>query len=641
MNRKVCETDSLQAVILADEFTTSLSPLQNIYPIIMTPVINISLFDYMIDTLVKSRVQEVFLYCSNHVDLLKKYVSEINCKSFTVSLIISDGCRSLGDALRDIDAKGCIRGYFILIRGNTFTNTDLKTLLNTHRLKVEKDKGTTMTMVLRNVGSTRKSCLYDETCLLVSDKTSKKILHYAKLNNNEKKVKLELNWFLDHSEVELSTCHLDTHIYMCSSSVLPLFADNFDFQTMDDFIRGVLMNEEILDSRIYWIQLNTEDYALPITSWKTYCLLTQDILRRLTYPLTPDALPLSRNFTYMPQSIYKHKTAIIGRGCTLEKDCTLGYKSSLGNNTTVVKSVIGDNCTVGSNVRIYNSFIFSGVKVKDNCFIKNSVLFPDCSVRYASRVHGCILYPGIEVPPRSQYVDSLIESVSSDVTKTKVTKLDIHEQILYSANNEIDECDKYSTDSSSIDRESGLPSSPIPDDTSMFLSEVIDSLLRGYQDKLKCENLILEINSSRYAYNVTMREVTYNVIKAILSLPLHYLSETNTPVDKPKYQKNLKSMIIYFNPIILNYIKNNDAQEDCLRAIEDVASTTDELLPYTQHLLHLFYERDILSEEKILQWYEFISEENDVQHNKVRDVVQPFIKWLEEAEEDSSESDDE
>lgn len=409
---------------------------------------------------------------------------------------------------------------------------------------------------------------------------------------------------------------------------------------MDDFIRGVLMNEEILDSRIYWTQLNVENYALPITSWKTYCLLTQDILRRLTYPLTPDALPLSRNFTYMPQSTYKHKTAIIGRDCTLEKDCTLGYKSSLGKNTTVVKSVIGDNCTVGSNVKIYNSFIFSGVKVKDNCFVKNSMLFPNCCVRYASRLHGCILYPGIEVPPRSQYVDSLIESLSSDVTKTKVTKLDVREQILYSTNNEMDECDKYSTDSSSTDRESE-PSSPIPDDTSMFLSEVIDSLLRGYQDKLKCENLILEINSSRYAYNVTMREVTYNVIKAILSLPLHYLSETNTPVDKPKYQKNLKSMIIYFNPIILNYIKNNDAQEDCLRAIEDVASTTDELLPYTQHLLHLFYERDILSEEKILEWYECVSEESDVQHNKVRDVVRPFIKWLEEAEEDSSESGDE
>lgn len=229
------ETDSLQAVILADDFATSLSPLQNIYPSILMPVINLPLFDYMIETLMKSRVQEVFLYCSCHVDLLKKYVSEVNRKNLTISLIISDGCRSLGDALRDIDAKGCIRGYFILIRGNTFTNTDLKTLLNVHCLKVEKDKGAAMTMVLRNVGSTRKSYLYDETCLVVSDKTNKKLLHYAKLNNNEKKVKLELNWFLDHSEVELSTCHLDTHIYMCSPSVLPLFADNFDFQVNHNF----------------------------------------------------------------------------------------------------------------------------------------------------------------------------------------------------------------------------------------------------------------------------------------------------------------------------------------------------------------------------------------------------------------------
>lgn len=67
--------------------------------------------------------------------------------------------------------------------------------------------------------------------------------------------------------------------------------------------------------------------------------------------------------------------------------------------------------------------------------------------------------------------------------------------------------------------------SPVPDDTnsmcfnlshttqltikpiSVFLTEVIDSLKRGFEDKLQCDNLILEINSSRYAYNVTVREV--------------------------------------------------------------------------------------------------------------------------------------
>lgn len=232
MTSKMCKKDVLQAVILADDFTTSLTPSQNIFPSILMPVINVPLFDYMLETLIKSRIQEVFLYCSSHIDQLKNYVKVKNYKGTAISLIISDGCSSLGDALRDIDTKGWIRGYFILIRGNTFVSTDLKTLLNAHCLKVEKDKGATMTMVLRNFGSTKDSYMSEEASLVVSDKSSNKMLYYAKLKNSEKKVKLELNWFLDHNEIELNTCYLDTHIYLCSPSVLPLFADNFDFQVI-------------------------------------------------------------------------------------------------------------------------------------------------------------------------------------------------------------------------------------------------------------------------------------------------------------------------------------------------------------------------------------------------------------------------
>ncbi|XP_011268191.1 translation initiation factor eIF-2B subunit epsilon [Camponotus floridanus] len=637
MTSKMCKKDVLQAVILADDFTTSLTPSQNIFPSILMPVINVPLFDYMLETLIKSRIQEVFLYCSSHIDLLKEYVKVKNYKGTAISLIISDGCSSLGDALRDIDTKGWIRGYFILIRGNTFVTADLKSLLNAHCLKVEKDKGATMTMVLRNLGSTKNSYMSEEASLVVSDKSSNKMLYYTKLKNSEKKVKLELNWFLDHSEIELNTCYLDTHIYLCSPSVLPLFADNFDFQTMDDFIRGVLMNEEILDSRIYWQQLDVEDYALPITSWKAYHMLTQDILRRHSFPLVADAFSSLKNFIYMPQSTYKHETAL-AKGCVLEKDCILGLNSALGNNTKVARSVIADHCIIGSNVNIRNSYIFSNVRIKDNCTIVNSILFPNCIVRYGSQIDGCILCPEIDVAARSQYIDIIVESQSSGVSKTKMLELEVNDEFLYFKNNKLAECDNCSTESSSSEEDSERDS-PIPDDTNMFLSEVIDSLLRGYQDKLNCENLILEINSSRYAYNVTIREVTYNVIKAILSLPLHYLAETKTPVNSQNYQKNLKAIITYFNPIILNYVKNENAQDDCLRAIEDIASTTDELLPYTQHLLNQFYDRDILSEEKILEWYESTSEDADVFHSKVRNAVQPFIKWLREAEEDSTESD--
>ena len=32
---------------------------------------------------------------------------------------------------------------------------------------------------------------------------------------------------------------------MCSPQVLSLFTDNFDYQTRDDFVKGILTNEEV------------------------------------------------------------------------------------------------------------------------------------------------------------------------------------------------------------------------------------------------------------------------------------------------------------------------------------------------------------------------------------------------------------
>ena len=52
-----------------------------------------------------------------------------------------------------------------------------------------------------------------------------------------------------------------------------------------------------------------------------------------------------------------------------------------------------------------------------------------------------------------------------------------------------------------------------------FYREVLESMQRGFEEKVKADNLILEINSSKFAYNVTVKDVNTLVIKAILSLP--------------------------------------------------------------------------------------------------------------------------
>ncbi|XP_031835184.1 eukaryotic translation initiation factor 2B subunit epsilon [Nomia melanderi] len=640
MNTKMGKKDIVQAVILTDDFVTNLTPMQDIFPSVLMPIINVPLLDYLMETLIKSGVQELFLYCSSHVDLVKAYINEKKWSRISVSLIISEGCRSLGDALRDIDTKGSIRGNFILIRGDTFINADLMNALNIHRSRLEKDKGATITMLMRNFGSTNDSLLKKETSLLVSDKTSKKVLHYSKLKTDEKKVKLELNWFLDHSEIEINTCYMDTHVYLCSPSVLPLFSDNFDFQTMEDFIRGVLMNEEILNSRIYWQQLNPEDYSLPIVSWNAYQILNRDILNRHSFPLTLNSIPFLKNFIRMPRSTYKHRTASLAKGCALEEDSVLCQNSTLGNDTSVTRSVISNDCLVGCNVKIKNSYILSSTKIEDNSTIINSIVFPNCVIKQATQLNGCILCPKTNIDAQIEYTDSILESKDNKVITRCMSEINADNDFEFFNDYHTVECDDYSTDITSSDEGSECIS-PIPDDTHMFLSEVIDSLLRGFQDKLNCENLILEINSSRYAYNVSMSEVTYNVIKAILNLPFLYLSEKKETVNNQNYKKCLKIMVTYFHPIILNYVKTEDAQDDCLRAIEEIATTTEKLLPFLQHLLHLFYDKDVLSEEKILEWYRSTDKNIDeFQNNKIRTAIQPFIQWLQEAEEDSSVSGD-
>ncbi|KAK0162777.1 hypothetical protein PV327_006523 [Microctonus hyperodae] len=657
---KLGKQEVLQAVVLGSDFTSNLTPMQDFYPTILTPVANAHLFDYLIETLIRYGVQEVFIYCSDHIDDIKKYISSKNTEDIiTISLIISDGCQSIGDALRDIDTKGWIRGDFILIRGDAFINANLTKLMANHRGRRERDKGAAMTLIFRDIGSTKKSILDKDTCLLVANKQTKKMLFYKKLKTNEPRIEFELEWFLNHDQVEINSGFIDTHVYICSPSVLPLFSDNFDFQTMEDFIRGVLMNEEILDSRIYWQQLKADEYAMPITSWPAYHILTRDILQRQGYPLTPEMLCPKRSIIYSLRSTYKHRSAVLERGCVLKRNTIVGEKCFLGKNVTIADSVIGKNCTIGENVTIENSHIFNCVIIDNNCVVKDSVIFPNCHLNESANVDACIVSSDIKLPPMSNYVNVILHNGNDgNIVKNTMTKYstdDSTEFVYFKKQFHSEDDESYDTDDSRSDRSSITADSPIPDDNDRFLSEVIDSLLRGYQEKLICDNLILEINSSRYAYNVGIRDVTYNVVKGILLLPLTYFEEQNEPITDTGYQKVLKVMISYFEPILQNYIKTENAQEDCLRAFEAVANITESFLGIAQYLLHLLYEKDILSEEKILQWYdrENNNENNDDDNNdddddddevlynkEIRVAIQPFIKWLSEAEEDSSSDDD-
>ena len=49
----------------------------------------------------------------------------------------------------------------------------------------------------------------------------------------------------EHKDVQLRYDLLDCQICVCSPHVPTLFVDNFDYQTREDFTRGILVEEEV------------------------------------------------------------------------------------------------------------------------------------------------------------------------------------------------------------------------------------------------------------------------------------------------------------------------------------------------------------------------------------------------------------
>lgn len=68
----------------------------------------------------------------------------------------------------------------------------------------------------------------------------------------------------------------------------------------------------------------------------------------------------------------------------------------------------------------------------------------------------------------------------------------------------------------------------------------------------------------------------------------------------------------------------------------------DKLLDKVAGILKLFYDTDILEEKTILEWSEKVSKKyvSKEMSEKIHKKAEPFIQWLREADEESSEDED-
>lgn len=107
------------------------------------------------------------------------------------------------------------------------------------------------------------------------------------------------------------------------------------------------------------------------------------------------------------------------------------------------------------------------------------------------------------------------------------------------------------------------------------------------------------------------------------------------------FDQNILDQIPIHLPLIKSFIKTEKDQRGLIGGLERLIglSYPKVLLPKTALILKAFYDVDILEEETLISWAEKVSKkfiERKIAR-KIHEKAEPFIKWLQDAEEESEE----
>uniref|UniRef100_A0A672T0Q4 Translation initiation factor eIF2B subunit epsilon n=1 Tax=Sinocyclocheilus grahami TaxID=75366 RepID=A0A672T0Q4_SINGR len=369
----------LQAVLVADSFNRRFFPISKDQPRALLPLANVSMIDYTLEFLTSTGVQETFVFCCWMSSKIKEHLQKSKwCRPTSpnvVHVITSDLYRSLGDVLRDVDAKALVRSDFLLVYGDVVSNIDVSQALQEHKQRRKMEKNiSVMTMIFKESPPGHKTRCEDDDIIVAMDSKSKRILHYQRAQAL-KRLHFPMNIFHSGSdEFEIRFDLLDCHISICSPQVAELFTDNFDYQTRNDFVRGVILG-----------------------------------------------------FFFIVLSVF-------------------------------------NPAEVGSEGKGYRW--------------KTSSLDDTEEDELAECIWGLALNPDPESDSESE-----VSEGSHDL--------------------------------------GSHPASPELDDVKVFQNEVHGTLQRGLDENISCDNLVLEINSLKYAYNISLKEVMQILIRVVLEFPFH------------------------------------------------------------------------------------------------------------------------
>ncbi|EME42374.1 hypothetical protein DOTSEDRAFT_73260 [Dothistroma septosporum NZE10] len=395
--------DPLQAVLFCDAYETRFNPFTIEQPRCLLPLASTPLIEYTLEFLASVGVEEVYLYCGNHTDIVEEYLQDSKWTSNTSPFylqVIRSNSRSIGDCMRDLMSKDLIVGDFISIYGDVVANISLEPALAAHRARREKDKKAIMTMVLREAGEVHRTKAQHIQPTFVLDSTTGRCVHYEQIRYGQNAaLDIPSEVLTDCNELEIRADLVDCGIDICTPEVLAQYQDNFDWQLPRiGFLRGVLKDFETFQLTIH-THVTSEGYAARVRNLQAYNAISKDVMSRWAYPIAPDTNLLSgQSFQLYKGHMYREDGVVLSRSSVVGPRTALGKATSVGEHTTITNSIVGRRCVIGKRVKIDGAYIWDDVCIGDDTVINTAVIANEASIAKKCTIEpGALLSYGVKI----------------------------------------------------------------------------------------------------------------------------------------------------------------------------------------------------------------------------------------------------
>ena len=385
----------------------------------------------------------------------------------------------------------------------------------------------------------------------------------------------------------------------------------------------------------------------------------------------------------------------LSRTCTVDRDSMVGAGTVIGEETSIMYSVLGQNCKVGTNCKLDHCVVMDGATIGDECQLSYSFICAGvrigngCVVGAGSVLSiGCVLGPGFQLKPHTRVAqqEQVLDFEGSSDEEGLETHLGyssgsppgisgrvpLDKQLsqgeavgiggrgfVWRSNSDwadgFNSLVPYDAERMKVQVDPSLrwvngrpPTTTVVNEKGgeteadrdmsgdvgrgeeYFAQEVKDTFKRGVAESHDHDNIVLEINSLRMAYNKTFSECGGLVLRELLLLALGGADSSPKGLLKMVLQEVKK-----WGSLLKRFVYESDDGVELLLTLEEMCEEPNgirfrQLFP---NIIKALYDYDVVDEEGFLQWAEE-KQHADAEDRKYLDASAKFIQWLQEADEE-------